>query len=408
MAARRRRLPAGPRLARAAAILALGLLIGAGVGPGRATLTRLIGLWSDDEVAATRRTEPVIPAAAPLPRRNLAYLSRDDPALEATDLDPRRYRVIDIHEHVLDRRQAVRLLAAMDRFGIQLSCLMGASRYTFTLDSRYGFEAFKENNEALLEIKREFPERFCVFVTIDPLEPGNRERLEDYVRRGADGLKLYLGHAGSTGHGPFHVMALDDARMSPIYAYADEIQLPVMLHTNLIEFHDELVRVMTRHPNMRVCIPHFGLHKNTSARLEKLAKLFERYPNLFSEISFGWHRYHAEGFEALARWRSRSKAYLTRHADRFMYATDMVLEPTKGDAYIDDTLRSYFQLLETRRFRFFREPHRPMHGLDLSDETLRRIYEETPRRFLMADASGRLPDRTRGALPVEVQALGRR
>ena len=150
---------------------------------------------------------------------------------------------------------------------------------------------------------------------------------------------------------------------------------------------------MDAFPKLRICIPHFGLSKNTNARLARLAKLFARYPNLYSDVSFGWHRYEIEGFEALAKWRTRSKQFLTQYGDRFLFGADLVLEPSKPEGHALTTLRAYRQLLETREFRYFREPALPMRGLALDDTTLRQIYETNPARFLQLDAQGRLPDR---------------
>ena len=338
-----------------------------------------------------------VPPAAPAPR-NLAYLSQDDPGLAVTDAPANRFRIIDVHEHVRDEREGERLIRAMDALGIARSCLLAASWYTFTLDPRFGFERWQENNEAVLRLRDAHPDRFCAFVTIDPLAGDPLALVQQYVGRGADGLKLYLGHGGSTGGGPFHSMPLDDARLRPLWAWLERSQLPVMLHVNLGRYGDELVRVLDAFPQLRICIPHFGLSKSTRVRLDRLAALFARYPNLYSDVSFGWHRYEIEGFEALAKWRSRSKEFLERHADRFLFGADLVLEPSKPEGHALETLRAYRQLLETRAFRYFREPAFPMHGLALGDAALRQIYETTPARFLQLDAQGRLPDRRASAL----------
>jgi predicted TIM-barrel fold metal-dependent hydrolase len=315
-------------------------------------------------------------------QKNLAYLKKNILEVQLTNIRKSKHSVIDIHEHVLNEKEALRLLKVMDHYGIQLTCLMGTSRYTFTLNNQHGFEGWRKNNEELLRIKKKYPKRFCVFVTIDPRGKGNLELLQDYVKRGADGLKLYLGHGGKTGKEPFHVMDLDDERMRPIYSWAQGIRMPIIMHVNLIKYYDEFSRMMSLYPKLKVCIPHFGLHKNTQTRLDKLAGLFDKYPHLYSDIGFGWEDYHTKGFESLSKWRSRSKAFLSRYADRFMYSSDMVIEPYKSVDYIYDTLGSYFHLLETKRFRFFREPVLPMHGLDLDDQTLINIYQKTPGQFL--------------------------
>ena len=336
---------------------------------------------------------------------NKAYRKKDNPALKTTDLGPRNIPIIDIHEHLQTMDEAKRLVKAMDQFNIKRTCLMASSHYTFTLDKQYGFERFKENNDLLIKVKQTYPERFCAFITIHPPDKDNLKLVQDYVARGADGIKLYLGHGAGTGKGPFHMMPLDDPKMLPIYKWAQETQLPLLLHVNLVKYFDEFVRVLERFPYLRVCVPHFGLHKNTSKRLARLSWLFKRYPNFYTDISFGHPDFQRQGFEAMSKWRGRSKKFFERHADRIMFATDMVLEKTKTQAYIDDTLRAYMQWIESREFRFFGEPKLPMWGLFLDQKALEKIYWQTPSTFLLLDGAGALPNRTKSWPPKNIQGL---
>ncbi len=348
--------------------------------------------------------------AVPIPaargeRKNLAYLPEDDASIVVDAPIDSRWKKIDIHEHVVDEARAEMLLEAMDRYGIRRSCLMGTSWFTFTLDNQFGFERYHENNLAILDIKRKHPDRFCAFPTLDPTADGNLERLVEYVALGADGLKLYLGHGAAHGKGPFHMMPLDDPRMLPIYAFAEKTQLPIVFHINLIEYFDEFVRVMEQFPHLRVNVPHFGLHKNTGERLRRFEWLLQRYPNVYTDISFGWYTFHIEGMEALAKWRSRSSLFFTLHADRIMYASDLVIDPTRTQAYVDATLLSYAQFLEMPAFRLFLEPEYPMYGLDLGESALKAIYEDTPAKFLLLDENGNLPNRTQNWPPSPLAGL---
>jgi len=325
-----------------------------------------------------------------------AYAPTDDPRIGIETLGPRVWNTIDVHEHVSDEFQAERLLKAMNRLGIRRTCLMGSTMFTLTLDRAYGFEGFKENNEAILRIKAKYPDRFCAFVTLDPLESGNLDRLQTYVRSGADGLKLYIGHGGATGKGPFHSMPIDDPRMEPIFAWAEQVQLPIVLHVNLEKFWTEMINVLQRHPYLRVDLPHFGLAKNTQERLNRLGLLLDSYPNLYTDVSAGYVSFQTDSFEVLAVNREGAKAFFEAHCDKIMFGADMVLDPRKTDNYILNTARSYMQFLESERWRYFQEPSRIMYGLSLGPETLRKVYEQAPRTFLLADEKGHLPDRRQG------------
>lgn len=336
-----------------------------------------------------------IPAESSLP----AYLEVDDTTERIDSLGERKWKIVDVHEHVQSERDVVKLLAAMDELGVQRACLMATSIYTFTLSNKYGFEQFRENNEEILRLKAKYPDRLCVFVTFDPEQSGNLQLVEDYVSRGADGVKLYLGHGAETGKGPFHVMALDDERMSEFWEYAEETQLPVLLHVNLTKYWDEFLNVMEAHPYLRVTLPHFGLYKNSQKRLERLSFLLNRYPYLYTDMSHGWWTFHIDGFESLARSHERSREFHVRHREKILFASDMVLESTKDQGYITNTLRSYMQFIERDKLRFFYVADRTMHGLALDDETLTWIYEKSPADFLLLGANGELYDRASKGAP---------
>jgi predicted TIM-barrel fold metal-dependent hydrolase len=342
--------------------------------------------------AAPTRPAPV--TAAINPKHIAAYTTEDDPKIGVGTLGPRRWKIVDVHEHLESERQAERLLVAMDQLGVQRVCLMGSGKYTLTMNSADGFEGFKENNEAILTVKRKHPDRFCAFVTLDPLDNGNLSLLQDYVKRGADGLKLYLGHGSSTGKGPFHSMPLDDPRMEPIYAWAERVQLPIVLHVNLEKFGREMVSVLEKHPCLRVDLPHLGLEKTSTLRLMRMGFILDRYPNVFTDLSGGYTPFETAAFEVLAMNRAGAKAFFESHASKIMFGADMVLTHKKTMDYITSTLRSYSQFLESERWRYVEEPALPMYGLNLDAATLTKVYEEAPRRFLSLDTEGKLPDRT--------------
>jgi predicted TIM-barrel fold metal-dependent hydrolase len=361
-----------------------------------AILGRTGAVTGPTQVVQAASSDPAVLGIFMSPRKKGAYLEKDDPSEKVDSLGPRKWKIIDMHEHVQHEEDAARLIEAMDKTGVQRTCILAATIYTFTLDKKYGFEGFKQNNEDILKYKAKWPDRFCAMITFDPLEENVLAQVKDYVARGADGVKLFLGHGESTGKGKFHVMPLDDPRMEPFWQYAEETQLPIVMHINLNKFWDETVRLMERHPYLRMSIPHFGLHKNSAEKLARLSWLLRRYPNLYTDISFGHHSFQQEGFEALSAWRTRSNKWLVDHADKVMYASDMVLEPTKNEKYIEATLRSYMQWIERERFRFFYIKDRTMHGLNLGDAALTQIYEKTPAHFLLLNEKGDLPDRTKG------------
>ncbi len=369
---------------------------------GVGVLAIALGAWR----LSCQKTEPA-PPTSPSSKLSAAYVADADVAAHPLDALPeRRFRIIDVHEHLQTERDAALLVDAMDALGVRLSCLQASSHYTFTLDNKYGFERYEENNDALIAYKAKHPGRFCAFVTLDPTAEGNLERLRGYVSRGADGLKLYLGHGAAHGKGPFHAMPLDDPRMLPIYAYAQDIQLPITFHVNLIKYWDEMLRVLEAFPYLRLNIPHFGLHKNTNRRLSRLSWLLQRYPNVYTDVSFGWQDFQLQGFESLSAHLERSHAFFGENRHKILFASDLVIEKGKTPEHVMEVLRSYMQLLEMKSFRFFLVPDKVMRGLALPDDVLRAVYEEAPARYLVLDPEGRLRDRAAGWPEGEAEVPG--
>lgn len=337
-----------------------------------------------------------VPVKTPSTKHKNAYLKEDDPTLKKETIGPRKWKMIDVHEHAKGEVEARQLLKAMDKLGIQRVALMASTTYTLTLDPKYGFEGFKENGDALIEIKKKWPDRFSAFVTFDPCDGSdNLAYVKDAVSRGADGVKLYLGHGATTPRFAFHCQPINHPSMMPFWAWVEEVQLPVLIHVNLEKYWDEILDVFEKHPHVRVTLPHFGLHKNTGPRLQRLGFLLERYPNVYTDISYGFHTFQVDGFETLSANRTRTREFMRKHKSKILYASDMVLEPSKDETYIDDTLRSYAQHLEMEKWRFFLVPDFTMHGLGLDDETLRHIYEVAPKNFLLLDDKGMPPDRSK-------------
>lgn len=297
--------------------------------------------------------------------------------------------VIDVHEHVSDVAAARRLLRVMDLRGIRLACLMGSSTFTLTGNSP-GFNGYRENNEQLLQIKARWPGRFAAFVTINPADAGQFELLRQYVARGADGLKLYLGHGGTIGDSErFHSMPLDDPRLDRMWSWLESTQLPVVLHVNLGLYWDEMLRLMEKHPYLRMNMPHLGLYKSSGLRLARLEFLLQRYPFLYTDISFG-QAFTREDFESLAKWRDRSRRFLIANQNKVLFGTDQVVTSETSDANLDAFPAAYLQFLQEARWRFFQKPAHAMRGLALDTATLGRLLYLSAREWLQIDSSGRI------------------
>lgn len=137
-------------------------------------------------------------------------------------------------------------------------------------------------NEFTLELARENP-ALVAAVNIPPGTPRPGERLREYVGRGAKLLKI---HPAADGE------ALESERYAELLGTADELGLPVILHTGCLHAHliyraPELSRVehfapwLERHPGVTFVLAHMNYHEPRAA-----LDLGERFANVTVDTSW--------------------------------------------------------------------------------------------------------------------------
>lgn len=356
----------------------LGTIIGIVVFAGLAALARY-----GDEISglleSVAETTPVNAApAAPLPP---AYDETPEQGLQRIIA---MKRIVNTHEHVQGPTVVKDLLAMMDRNGMAMSCLMGSSRFTLTLKESVGFTDYDGNNEALLKIAKEMPERFEAWPTVDPLDPEKLEKLRSLHERGAKGVKLYIGHGyirRDTGNYMFHTMAIDDPAMFPLYAYCEEHFIPICLHVNpyLKGFAQELIHVCEAFPDLKLNCPHFIL---SSIRETRLMEFFDTFPNIYSDISFGHDDFLTDGMERISRNPEKFRALFNRYPNRFYFGTDLVLTDYEGKTpeWMQVRVQAYFDMLTKATYTSPLLPGKTLTGLELRgpllDNVLYKNFED--------------------------------
>lgn len=256
-----------------------------------------------------------------------------------------RIGIIDTHEHIGGVAQAEALVEAMDELGIEKTIIVPSPEETlFRLGA--DFTAIHDSERDILNIAKAFPERFIPFCSLDPRESDALVRLKDCVARGGRGLKLYNGHPLFY---PIFGMSLDDKAMEPIFDYAEETRLPILFHVNLADYGTELERVLKAHPGLTVSVPHFMASTNN---LKRVAALFDQYPNLYTDISFGFEPYMAEGLRVISRKNEGYRDLIARYPDRILFGGDLVLTSAAGrnQTYIEQMLGCYLDLLEKNTY----------------------------------------------------------
>jgi predicted TIM-barrel fold metal-dependent hydrolase len=314
-----------------------------------------------------------------------------------TTVKKARYPAIDMHGHSYARtpEQLAEWVRIMDETGIDKTVILTMS-------------TGKEFDDIYARYAK-YPERFKVWCGFDytgydkpGFGPAAVKELERCFKLGARGV----GELGDKGKGLFYSkptkawgMHLDDPRMDPLLEKCAELKMPVNIHVadpywmylpmdekndglmNAYEWrldnqpdivgHQGMVeileRAVKRHPRTIFVACHFA---NCSYDLSRLGNLFDKYPNLYADIS-------ARYAETAAIPRFVGQFY-EKYQDRLVYGTDM--------RYDREMYRLTFRVLESADEHFYAwehfSYHWPLYGLALSDGVLRKLYRENALEIL--------------------------
>jgi len=320
-----------------------------------------------------------------------------------TTVEKARYPAIDMHAHAYSKtpKQVEDWIRTMDSAGIDKAVVLTGST--------------GKEFDTIYSLYAKHPDRFELWCGFDytgydqpGFGPAAVKELERCYKIGARGV----GELGDKGKGLFYSkptkafgMHLDDPRMDPLLEKCAELEMPINIHVadpywmyqpmdatndglmNAYKWRldnqpgivghegmvDILERAVKRHPKTIFVACHFA---NCSHDLGRLGKLFDKYPNLYADIS-------ARYAETAAIPRFVSKFY-EKYQDRLVYGTDMTFGLKM--------YRSTFRILESSDEHFYDwdrfSYHWPLYGLELNDNVLKKVYRDNAIRILNTQRSG--------------------
>jgi predicted TIM-barrel fold metal-dependent hydrolase len=326
-----------------------------------------------------------------------------------------RFPVIDIHNHL----GSVFGGSWVDRTADELARVLDASGVETIVDLDGG-----QGDDLSREIDRWRgldPPRVVVFSGLDyeawreAADFGEREAaaLRDSAARGAMGLKVWK-PLGLRARDPRdRLVAIDDARLDPVWATAAELGMPVLIHIadpfaffQPLDEHNErweeleahpdwhfwptrssddpdaegfpplgkllsaFARLVARHPGTTFVGAHVA---SSSEDLAWVGRLLDACPNLSVDI--------AERIGELGRQPYTAREFFIRYADRIVFGVDQPADPA--------IYRLHYRFLETFDESFDyglgpvpRQGRWQVHGLGLPDEVLRKVYRENAAAIL--------------------------
>lgn len=243
---------------------------------------------------------------------------------------------IDIHLHLSERpipdglgmkiSSGAEMLPHLDELGIGFGIIMSSGET----------QAMFGSNASCRRIAEQYPDRYAWMCGLDETEPETvYERLKQYLEEGAVGVgELAVNHR------------LDHPFLEAVFQAAEALGLPVLFHMSPEEGFqygvvDEpglplLERALNKYPKL-IFIGHSqpfwheisgDAGKSREERYEwgkgpvtpggRLGQLFEKYPNLYGDLSAN------SGGCAMMRDEAFGLAFLEAWKDRLMFGTDMV------------------------------------------------------------------------------------
>ena len=327
-----------------------------------------------------------------------AYEPRNTLIVPGNELTRARYPFVDIHGHQrgagMSSGDVDRLVSEMDELNMAVMVNLSGGSGTRLVN---GLENLTRNHQG----------RFVFFANVDFRRVGEdgwgdraAAQLEEDVRSGAAGLKIFKGLGLSSRDTQGNRIAVDDPRLDPVWAKAGELGIPVLIHSaDPAEFWQPYDRtnerwleltlrpgriqppgksapfeqiigeqhnLFRRHPNTNFIAAHLGWLGHD---LQRLGRLLDEVPNM--HVGLGAVIYE------LGRQPRFASEWLIQYQDRVLMGKD---------AYDQEEFYTYFRVFETSDdyFDYYRRYHAfwKMYGLGLRDDVLRKIYYQNALRLV--------------------------
>jgi predicted TIM-barrel fold metal-dependent hydrolase len=127
------------------------------------------------------------------------------------------------------------------------------------------------DDSAVQKYVAEHANRLIGFLSVDPTQPGWQNELRvGHQELGLRGIKLLSMYAG---------FRPDEDRLAPLWGYAQQHQLPVLLHTGTT-LPRHLDPVAARYPEVRMILAHLG-HPYEG----ECVAVIRKHPNVYADLS---------------------------------------------------------------------------------------------------------------------------
>jgi len=309
-----------------------------------------------------------------------------------------KYPFIDVHTHfntLMSRSQLDQLVKDLNQINLRTAVDLSGGTGNRLLSG-------------VTNMKGAYPTRFVLFANlsyegIDDPDFGRKAaaRLEQDVKNGAQGLKIFKQHGLDLKDGKGQRVPTNDPRFDPIWEKCAELKIPVLIHTGepeqFFEPQDKFnerwlelkqfpgrARPPDRYPSWETIMGEqhalFAKHPKTTfiaahldwlgGNLGKLGELLDKHQNMYVDI--------AAVLAELGRQPRFAREWFIRYQDRVLFGKDITEDFSEYHVY--------FRVLESKDeyFDYYRKRHAfwKMYGLDLPDDVLKKLYYKNALRII--------------------------
>jgi predicted TIM-barrel fold metal-dependent hydrolase len=205
--------------------------------------------------------------------------------------------IIDVHSHAWDYQihysESKRKQAQLARPGVEIDLTVRWEDYlasasqagedfrTIVFGGKAKLSGTWVPDEYVADYVAAHPQHLIGFLSVDPTQPGWEEEMrEGHQQLGLRGIKLLSMYAG---------FRPDDAMLDPLWKYASEHNLPVLLHTGTTFVSQAPIEctlprhldpVAIRFPDVKIIMAHLG-HPYEG----ECIAVFRKHPNVYADIS---------------------------------------------------------------------------------------------------------------------------
>ena len=337
------------------------------------------------------------------------------------ELKKAKFPFIDVHNHQWDGpgQDIAALTREMDQLNMRVMVNLSGRGYkqTNAVNGEFDINGHEYLAGYIDNVKRTAPGRLIFFTNISFVgfgEPGWIDKtlrgLEEDVKTGACGLKIYKDLGLEFRDKKGKIIAIDDPALDPVWDKCAELKIPVLIHSadpkpfwSKVDEHNErwleLVthpdrarsntnplpwdtlivqqhRMFKKHPRTTFIAAHFGWYAND---LASLGKLLDEMPNVYTE--FG------AVIAELGRQPRAARAFFEKYQDRILFGKD---------SWVPEEYTTYFRVLETEDeyFPYHKKYHAfwRMYGMGLPDSILKKIYYKNALKIIPGIDKSKFPE----------------